>query len=185
MIKIKDIYKYISISEILIFNIVLIDILKFSNSFLNHMIIDTFVIIIYIFMLINLATLIKSNIERKKLENLNYELNKLNIKYNNEYRRTLQIENKRSKKNKRTNKDRRESNKITSKKTNKKSNTNENNNKNIIKVNSNNIFRNDKIIKKNSSYNSVTDTIHHKVDKNVNTDKNNSNKNSKLQVVHI
>ena len=66
MIKLKDIYTYISISEILIFNIVLIDILKFGNSFLNHIIIDTFVIIIYIFMLINLVILIKSNIQKKK-----------------------------------------------------------------------------------------------------------------------
>ena len=185
MIKIKDIYNYISISEILIFNIVFIDILKFGNSFLNHIIIDTFVIIIYIFMLINLVILINSNIQRRKLENLNYEINKLNIKYNNEYRRTLQNKDKQTKKNKRTNKDKRESNKITSKKTNKNCNTNENNNQNIIRVNSNNIFRNNKIIKKISSYNSITDTIHHKVDKNINTDKNNINKNSELKVVHI
>ena len=123
-------------------------------------------------MLINLVILIKSNIQKKKIAHLNYELNKLNIKYNNEYRRTLQSEDKRSKKNKRIN--------ITPDK-----NRNKNDNKNIIKVNSNNIFRNDKIIKKNSSYNSVTDTIHHKVDKNVNTDKNNYNKNSELKVVHI
>ena len=194
MIKIKDIYTYISISEIIIFNIVFIDILKSCKSFIDHIILDTFIIILYIFIICNLAIFINSNIIRKKSENLHYELNKLNKKYNNEYKRILESEETQSNKNKIPNIVNRNKilgkNKKTVKNTEKNINTNtinynqvtenKDSNQNINLVNPNNIFRNDKIIKINSSFNSVTDIYHNRVDNNEST-----NKNSKTRVVHI